>query len=191
MTQRLEGHAIPKVTDWDYDVDHGLIRLASTEDLDRARPLISMTKVKVKDAVYNFQAFDNSELPSLVQLTLQLPHKGMLPETGQLAMVEKIMACTAEDNGWPKDPDTGSVKVLVVSVFWSAYIDGKGQPTGKGYWLIRFRVPVPVAEYIRTVQHGEINVISETFLVWHNREPWRGDRRAVLVHESDPVEVAS
>ena len=152
--------------------------------------MVGQAKVSYQGREHRFKAFEAKDLPSLVQLTIQFPQKGMLPEPEEEArqVALQLLQCAAEDNGWPKDED-GRVRIQVVSCFWSRYLqaDGTPHPT-RGYWLIRFRVPLAAAEHIRLKQNGLIQVVTDTFLVHHARGPWRGDRKAVLVHENDPVE---
>ena len=134
-----------------------------------------------KGVDYTFMAFTSTELPSLVQLSFQLPRKGMLPEENTLQQVAKLMSIVAADNEWPVQ-DEGPQPITIVSCFWSEFKD-----SGRGHWLIRFRVSKQLATFIRDRQQGLIKVICSTYQVYHKREMWKGDVQPTLVHPDDPV----
>ena len=48
---------VPKVNEWDFHRDHGIVRLASEEDLDRMRPMVSQIDIKVEETTAQFRAF--------------------------------------------------------------------------------------------------------------------------------------
>ena len=183
--ERMAGRRIPMIDRYDYNVDHGVIVLLepSAFSIERVKALVLAAKARNPEngAPWFFRAFLKSELPSLVQLTFQLDKRYKLPNPTEIA-VSNMMAEIAIDNRWPSDD-----AVNVVAWFWVPYRNADHRPTGKGYWLIRFRVPVTTAEYIRDIQKGTIQVLASTVTVHHMSVPCRGAITFELVHSNDPV----
>lgn len=184
---RTDGQTVPKVKEYEYSHDHGIITMKTPDDLARMRPIVEQVSATLEEVTYNFKGYVESELPSVVQLTIRFNSRKMLPSNEPKKTMQTLLDIAAEDNNWPTtDTDGTPSRNTVVEVAWAAYLDGLGKQTGKGYWLVRFRVNKAVAEFIRTKQNGVIEVVSEDFRVFHQGEWWCGDRAAALTFESGP-----
>ena len=161
-----------------------VMKAAEETVLTRMKALVAAAIVPYNGTQYRFKAFSMSEVPSLVQLCFQLPRKRMLSEENTEAQIARLMGWVAADNNWPKD-EAGEVPISIVTCAWGEYNDD-GKPSGRGNWLVRFRVSEKVANYIRDVQQGEIQVQTLTVPVQHRLQAWKGDAKATLVHQTDP-----
>ena len=138
------------------------------------------------DKEYKFIAMEETELPRSITLTVQLQIREMLPEVEKEAEeeVKAILGFTCEDSGWP------SKEWQLSSVNWMPFKDqetDKPVASGRGYWLIRFRVSPDIAEFIKTEQNGEIQMLTETVAVYHAGDPWRGDNEPTYNVEFGPL----
>ena len=187
LDNRRNGHKSPKIQDWDYHRDHGIVRLATRDDLLLMQPLVTTVQVKVQDVEYKLKAYEETELPVWVMLTVQLHKKGMLPPGAEQETVARdLIEMAKEDNNWPADGD-GEVRAELSSYKWTQHTDAEGNPLDKGHWLIRFKVSPIIAEHIRREQKGQIYMLTDSFGVYHQNQPWRGgDRQAAVISECDP-----
>ena len=183
----------PKITDWDYRKDHGIVRLHALEDVARMIPMVAQVVYDEEDgAKYSFKALEEHNLPQFVHLTIQLPAKRMLATTDPEDLMERVLGYMCEDNNWPKEDD-GTYAVYLNSADWQPHLEhGQPAPSGKGYWLIRFRASPAVADVIRKPkdeggQFGDVFVNTELLPVYHNGEVWRGNREATLIADFEPT----
>ena len=185
LKDRAAGQHVPKILGWDYKVDHGIMYIGDRDDLERCIPMVSRVKVVVEEVTYSMRAWEEAELPSMVQLTVQLPGKEKLPaDMEPMEAATMLMGFAVEDNNWQNLVEDGSCKVVVHQCFWAAHTVNNVR-SDKGYWLIRFRVPLPVALFIRDKQNGQIQINTETFVVHHKSLEWRKGVEPTLIHESE------
>ena len=183
-----------KVEEYYHNGDHGCICLAENprpKSIAFIKEVVEDIKVSFEGATYRFRAYGHDEMPKYVQLSFQMKKKYHLEENDPKGSAQELLDIMVTDNFLPGQEKESEGKLHLVSADWCKYVDGQGNPTGQGCWLVRFRCLAATAYYIRDECKGDLQANAVVVKIRHEAKAWAGRTRPRLLHLDEPAQPVS